>query len=358
MEAVIIDNGTGYIKAGLSSNENCPKTEFPNVVAGDLVGKEAMEKRKEIELKYPMQGGKIKDWEAMEKVWHYVYEHELKVNPAEHPLLLTEAPGNPRDDKVKICQTFFEKFGVPSINISRTPGLNLYAAGLFTALVVESGHGTSCAAPYCDGSVDPYLIQRFDVGGNDITHQFMKLLTDSKIIEEKSDPEFFREVKEKLCYVSMCCPSEPIKEQPCTLPDGKNITIKEQAFCAPEVLFCPDLITWRSTMGTGIGEVGFGQKCFDAVDNSDMSLKKGYYQNILLCGEGFHLKGLQERLEAEIKNCAPEFARKFVKSTMGPKHGVYCGAAVLSTITTFESVLVTKQEFAEKGESVLLTKFK
>ena len=38
-----------------------------------------------------MDRGLIQDWDDMEAVWQYVFE-ELKVNPQEHPILLTEPP--------------------------------------------------------------------------------------------------------------------------------------------------------------------------------------------------------------------------------------------------------------------------
>jgi len=54
------------------------------------VGIEALEKRGVLNLDYPIENGKIKNWENMEKIWHHVFYSELRVVPEDHPCLLTE----------------------------------------------------------------------------------------------------------------------------------------------------------------------------------------------------------------------------------------------------------------------------
>ena len=52
-----------------------------------------------------MQHGIVTDWDDMEKLWNYVYSKDhLNTFPEEHPVLLTEAPINPRRNREKAAE--------------------------------------------------------------------------------------------------------------------------------------------------------------------------------------------------------------------------------------------------------------
>lgn len=67
-----------------------------------------------LKLQYPIEHGIVQDWDGMEALWGYIFD-ELKVSPKEHPILLTEAPLNPYNNRIKSADIFFEKFGAPKI---------------------------------------------------------------------------------------------------------------------------------------------------------------------------------------------------------------------------------------------------
>lgn len=58
-----------------------------------------------------MEHGIVNDWNEMEKIWQHIYSKEqLHSSPDEHPVLLTEAPLNPRSNREKAGEIFFEVF--------------------------------------------------------------------------------------------------------------------------------------------------------------------------------------------------------------------------------------------------------
>lgn len=88
---IVIDNGSGTIRAGFAGEE-LPKCTFPSfvgrpkhlrVLAGALegdvfIGAKAQELRGLLKIKYPLEHGIVTDWDDMERIWHWVYEEELK----------------------------------------------------------------------------------------------------------------------------------------------------------------------------------------------------------------------------------------------------------------------------------------
>src|SRR5690242_4313827 len=81
----------------------------------------------------------ISDFDDFEKLLHFVFYHELNIEPSEHPVLLSEAVHNPKGSRNKYYQIMFETFNVPACYVAWQPVWTHYASGRHTSLVVESG---------------------------------------------------------------------------------------------------------------------------------------------------------------------------------------------------------------------------
>ena len=106
-----------------------------------------------------MSSGTIKDWEAIEKIWHRCIYQNLKCEPEDHVFILTEPPMNPPENREQIAEIMFETFGVKGLHIGVQATLALYSnwevaeegsiqkkVGL-TGTVLDSGDGVTHVIP-------------------------------------------------------------------------------------------------------------------------------------------------------------------------------------------------------------------
>jgi centractin len=122
-----------------------------------------------------MEHGIVEDWKDMERVWSHAYK-QLAVQSEQHPVLLTEAPLNPRRNRERAAEIFFETFNVPAFFVSMQAILSLYASGETSGLVLDSGDGVTHVVPVSSGFAVPSAILRADLGGRDITRYLQLLL--------------------------------------------------------------------------------------------------------------------------------------------------------------------------------------
>ena len=166
VSTLVIDNGSGMCKAGFAGDE-APRSVFPSIVGRPkyrqeivggtnkdaFVGDEASAKAGVLILKYPIEHGIVTNWDDMEKIWHHTFYNELRVDPTEHPVLLTEVPLNPNANREKMTSAMFDTFNVPSFYVGIQAVFSLYSTGRTTGLVFDAGDGVSQFAPIYEGYI-------------------------------------------------------------------------------------------------------------------------------------------------------------------------------------------------------------
>jgi len=377
---IVVDNGTGFVKCGFAGT-NFPTAIFPSMVGRPIlrseekvddievkdvmVGNEASRLRTMLQITYPLDNGIVRNWDDMNYVWDYTFFEKLKIDPKECKIMLTEAPMNPKVNREKMIQVMFERYGFKGCYISIQAVLTLYAQGLLTGVVVDSGDGVTHIVPVYEGFALPHLTKRLNVAGRDVTRYLIKLLLlRGYAFNRTADFETVRMMKEKLCYVGYDLELESQLSRETTvlvktykLPDGRVIRVGGERFQAPEALFQPHLVDVESP--------GMGELLFNTIQSADMDTRPEFYNHIVLSGGSTMYPGLPSRLEKEIRELYLEKVLKGDKSRLAKfkcriedpprrKHMVYLGGAVLAEIMKDkEHFWMNKHEYEEQGANIL-----
>ena len=359
---IIIDNGTGFIKAGFSG-ELKPKVVvpacvgYPKYASGRVgidkknyfVGSDAETIKGVLNINNPIENGVVNNWDDIEVIWKYIFTNELKVDPVDYNILITETPMNPKENKEKMIQIMFESFNVGGLYIAIEPVLSLYSLGKYTGIVTDYGEHISYFVPIFYGCPLPHAVVRLNLAGKDLNEYMLNLLTESgQRFSTVAEKDIIKIIKEKCCYVALDYEEElkKVENFDYELPDGTNISIKEQRIKCPEVLFKPNMIGKKFDSISKI--------CYDSIQKCNADIRNDLYNSIVLSGGSSMYNGFPERFYKEIKTFVDEPLKEEVKTISTPerKYATWIGGS-LRAKSSSDTMWITKSEYEEFGDLIV-----
>ena len=374
-QVVVIDNGSSGTRCGFAGDD-APRSFFSNIVGRPLVeygmgrrlrkgryfGDEVEPFRDLLSLHHPIERGFVTNWDDMEMVWQHCFYDLLHVAPEEHPLLLTEAPMNPKANREKMAEIVFETFDTPAMYVAMQPILSLYASCRVTGTVVESGDGVTHIVPVFEGRALQHAIHRLDIGGRDLTEYLMLILMERGCsFTTTAEREIVRNIKEKLCYVALDFDAEMEEaassselEKSYELPDGQVITVGNERFRCPEILFQPALQHIRSEHDPlRLEDPGIHESTFNSIMKCDADIRNELFGNIVLSGGNTMFQGIAGRMLNEMTALVPPVMSVKVFAPPERKDFAWIGGSILASLSTFQEKWISIEEYHESGPAII-----
>lgn len=405
VDCVVVDNGSGFTKVGYSG-EDSPRSYFATVVgtkmttvddesgdfaaaaapASDSTGGDAsghiaghnfiigdeVQKLRDAEHKYgervkmakekgtpvqplrerllsvarPVQFGEIKNWDEIEEIWQHSFRNELKIDPASFPVLLTDVPLNDKKSREKMTQIMFEKFSVKGFYIQTQAVLSLFASGRTTGIVVESGHDISHTVPVFEGYAIRHSILGMRLGGRALTEYYTKHLTAANDFpfEKNNKMSVIEKLKEASTLVTTTYYDRAMREggeeYAHELPDGTVIKVPwAHRITCPEILFRPSLLEDRKDV-PGIGDIAS-----KSIQFCDKDLQRALYGSVVIAGGTSLIAGFGDRLQQEIKASTGGRKAVTVHADSQRKCAAWIGGSMIASLSTFNHMKISKQEY-------------
>lgn len=402
ISAIVLDPGSQYTRAGYAG-EDTPKcvleSSYGLITGNDeskiVIGDNFIHTPQPgMEIKNPMSDGIVYDWDIATKIWSYAIQTSLRIDPTEHPLLITEPSWNPPKNREKTMEIAFEKFGSPAFYLAKNAVCASFANGKSTALILDVGAEVASVTPIYDGLVLKRGVMKQNLAGNYLSAQTRAYFSRSNIsitphymvkkkcpVAERAPPKaelrkfsnisdsfhvfqqdrVIQEFKETICQVFERSLSESIPSsrppKAFEFPDGYNLLIDTDRYKIPEVLFNPSfLVTESPGLIPPENSVSLAQLLYNSTMACDTDIRATLLGNIIITGGTSLIQGFSDRVLMELQILTPGSRIKINASgnTVERKYASWLGGSILASLGTFHQLWISKKEYDEEGDRALL----
>jgi len=121
--------------------------------------------------------------------------------------------------------------------------------------------------------------------------------------------------------------------------------IGNERFRCPEALFQPSFL--------GMESCGIHETTYNSIMKCDVDIRKDLYANTVLSGGTTMYPGIADRMQKEITALAPSAMKIKIIAPPERKYSVWIGGSILASLSTFQQMWISKQEYDESGPSIV-----
>lgn len=371
--AIVIDTGAHTIKAGLGGEARpskitpCVRGVNPFNKDGIYYGDSATSKMGFLKMESPIKDGLVKDREMMIDLWDFTMDDLLGVDVCERPLMMSQPVHNCKDQVDWLSEIVFEEYLAPSLYIAHPPTLAQLSIGLTCGVVIDIGESQTQVVTVADGYQLASATSRISFGGQKIRdfvcQEFMEkgkgndpLKINCAAIDflyrRCTVPQDYQKVQDfykDRCEMPDSSPTNrPFKQIYC-LPDGSSVDIGLLRHKVGESLFNPYLL--------GYDMEGIHKLLEYNIKKADLNIQSSLRQSITVTGGCSLFKGLDQRLESEMKLFSQSKFKSRVIAPVDRIRAPWLGGSILAVMDDFIDQSVSSQEYEEEGSRLVFKKF-
>ena len=98
---------------------------------------------------------------------------------------------------------------------------------------------------------------------------------------------------------------------------------------------------------------GAHEFCYNSIMKCDVDIRKDLYGNIVMSGGTTMYPGIADRVQKEVQALAPPTMKIKVIAPPERKYSVWIGGSILASLSTFQQMWITKEEYDEAGPSIV-----
>ena len=308
---------------------------------------------KNSKIVYPVKQGNFYDYALLELLIDCAYHEKIRLAPEECGIIFTEPINCFKEDREKIAQIFFEDYNIPKLFIIKPTVLTLLSEGKYTGIVAQLDDDVSNFVPVFDCFKLDHASIRSDFCRRDLINYMETLLYEDYYFLSNYPKSEIENIVNS-CYVALDYEKElyNIEKYDYLLPDGKEISIREQRIKCPEILINPDKF-FKNTKNENKSIVN---NINNSIQKCDKDIQKDLYKNIYLTGINSNFRGLKERVQLELENlrgCSSDCDIRVFKNSQDIEKGVES----FFSNQAFEDMWITKEEYEEFGAIAVNRKF-
>lgn len=92
---------------------------------------------------------------------------------------------------------------------------------------------------------------------------------------------------------------------------------------------------------------------WDSIQICDLDIRRELLGNVVLSGGSTMFPGIADRMQKELTALAPTSVKTKIVAPPERKYSVWIGGSILASLSTFQNLWISKQEYDESGPGIV-----